>query len=127
MHTHTHTHTHTHAHTHTNMCMLTHTYVYMCLSSKVKVAQSCPALCDPMDCSPPGSSVHLISQARLLEWTAISFSRGSSRPRDQTQVCLPQWQVLYHLSHQGSPSKHLKSFRSELSYCAHQLTRLYNT
>ena len=43
-------------------------------------------LCDPMDCSPPGSSVHGILQARILEWVAISFSRGSSRPRDQTQV-----------------------------------------
>ena len=44
--------------------------------------QSCPALCDPMDCSPPGSSVHGISQARILEWVAISSSRGASSPRD---------------------------------------------
>ena len=44
----------------------------------VLVAQSCPTLCDPMDCSPPGSSVHGILQARILEWVAISFSRGSS-------------------------------------------------
>ena len=51
-----------------------------------EVAQSCPTLCDPMDCSPPGSSVHGILQARVLEWVAISFSRGSSRPRDQTWV-----------------------------------------
>ena len=43
-------------------------------------------LCDPMDCRPPGSSVHGISQARVLEWGAISFSSGSSQPRDQTQV-----------------------------------------
>ena len=43
-------------------------------------------LCDPVDCSPPGSSVHGILQARILEWAAISFSRGSSRPRDRTQV-----------------------------------------
>ena len=50
------------------------------------VIQSCPSLCDPMDCSPPGSSAHGISQARTLEWVAISFSRGSSPPRDQTQV-----------------------------------------
>ena len=51
---------------------------------KVKglVTPSCPTLCDPMDCSPPGSSVHGISQARVLEWVAISFSRGSSLPRD---------------------------------------------
>ena len=50
------------------------------------VAQSCPTLCDPMDCSLPGSSVHEIFQARGLEWVAISFSRGSSRPRDWTRV-----------------------------------------
>ena len=43
-------------------------------------------LCNPMDCSPPSSSVHGIFQARILEWVAISFSRGSSWPRDQTQV-----------------------------------------
>ena len=51
-----------------------------------KVAQSCPTLCDPMDCSLPGSSVPGILQARILEWVAISFSRGSSQPRVQTQV-----------------------------------------
>ena len=51
-----------------------------------EVAQSCPTLCDPMDCSPPGSSIHGIFRARVLEWVAISFSRGSSRPRDWTQV-----------------------------------------
>ena len=51
-----------------------------------EVAQSCPTLCDPMDCSLPGSSVPGILQARILEWVAISFSRGSSRPRDRTQV-----------------------------------------
>ena len=49
-------------------------------------AQLCPTLCDPMDGSPPGSSVLGISQARILEWVAISFSRGSSRPRDQTYI-----------------------------------------
>ena len=54
--------------------------------SESEVAQSCPTLCDPMDCSPPGSFVHGILQARILEWVAISFSRGSSQPRDQTRV-----------------------------------------
>ena len=47
-------------------------------SVKVSVLQLCPALCDPMDCSLPGSSVHGILQARILEWIAIPFSRGSS-------------------------------------------------
>ena len=52
----------------------------------VLVAQSCPTFCNPLDCSPPGSSVHGIHQARILEWIAIPFSRGSSRPRDWTQA-----------------------------------------
>ena len=51
-----------------------------------EVAQLCPTLSDPMDCSLPGSSVHGIFQARVLEWGAIAFSRGSSQPRDQTRV-----------------------------------------
>ena len=50
-----------------------------------EVTQSCPTLCDPMDCSLPGS-IHEIFQARILECVAISFSRGSSRPRDRTRV-----------------------------------------
>ena len=54
--------------------------------SESEVAQSCLTLCDPMDCSPPGSSIHGILQARILEWVAISFSRGSSQPRDWTQI-----------------------------------------
>ena len=48
--------------------------------------QSCLTLCDPVDCSPQGSSVQEILQARILEWIAISFFKGSSRPRDRTQV-----------------------------------------
>ena len=47
-----------------------------------QVAQSCPTLCDPMDCSLPGSSVHGIFQARVLKWVVISFSKGSSHPED---------------------------------------------
>ena len=53
---------------------------------KVLVAQLCPTLWDPVDYSPPGSSVHGILLARILEWVAISFFRGSSRPRGWTQV-----------------------------------------
>ena len=51
-----------------------------------KVAQSCPIPCDPIDCSTPGSSIHGIFQARILEWVAISFSRGSFQPRGWTQI-----------------------------------------
>ena len=50
------------------------------------LCQLCPTLCNSVDCSPPGSSVHGILQARVLEWVAIPFSKGSSRPRDQAQV-----------------------------------------
>ena len=51
-----------------------------------EVVQLCPTLCSPMDCSLPGSSLHGIFQARVLEWVAISFSRGPSRPTDRTLV-----------------------------------------
>ena len=51
-----------------------------------EIAQSCPILCDPIDCSLPGSSVHGIFQAIVLEWIAISFSRGSSQPRARARV-----------------------------------------
>ena len=54
--------------------------------SESEAAQSSPTLRDPMDCSPPGSSIHGIFQARGLEWGAIAFSRGSSGPRYRTQV-----------------------------------------
>ena len=59
-----------------------------------KTLQSCPTLRDPMDCSSAGSSVHGIPQARILEWAAISYSRGPSQTRDGTHVsCLLPWQV----------------------------------
>ena len=65
--------------------MYTHTHIYRSLITKL-----CPTHCNPMESSPPGSSVHGISQARILEWVAFSFSRGSSRPRDRTHVsCTP--------------------------------------
>ena len=62
-------------------------------------AQSCLTLCDPMDCGPPGSSVHGLFQARILAWVAISYSRGSSRPRGRTSSscvsCIGR-RILYH-------------------------------
>ena len=54
------------------------------LKTETEVAQSRPTLCEPMDCSLRGSSIHGISQARILEWVAISFSRESSQPRDRS-------------------------------------------
>ena len=56
------------------------------MNTSVLVAQSYLPICDPMDCSPPGSSVHGMLQARIQEWVAIPFSRGSSQPRDRSKV-----------------------------------------
>ena len=66
--------------------------------SESEVAQLCSTLCDPMDYSLSGSSIHGIFQARVLEWVAISFSRGSSRPRDRTQVSCIAGRRFYHLN-----------------------------
>ena len=77
-----------------NSQYLAYKCVYVCVS-----AQSCLTLCNPIDCSLPGSSVLGISQARILEWVALSFSRGSSQCRDQNRIscisCIGR-QVLYH-------------------------------
>ena len=70
-----------------------------CACMNAKSLQLCQTLCEPMDCSPPGSSVHVILQARTLEWVAMPSSRGSSRPRNRTCLsyvpCIGRW-VLYH-------------------------------
>ena len=60
------------------------------------VTQSCLTLCNPVDCSPPGSSIHGIFQAGILEQIPIFYSRGSSQPRDQTHVSCIGKQILYH-------------------------------
>ena len=79
--------------------------LYSCLGNPVDrgawwatvcaLLQSCPTLCDPMDCSPPRSSVHGILQARILEWVATSSPRGLSRPRESNPclLCLLHWQA----------------------------------
>ena len=71
-----------------------------------KLIQSCLTPCDPMDCSPPVSSVHGILQARILERVAMPSFKGSSQPKDHTCVsyvsCIGR-QVLYHWCHLGSP------------------------
>ena len=64
--------------------------------AKELLAQLYPTLCDPMDYSPPGFSVHRISQARILEWVAISFSRGPYPPRNQSQDSSTGRWILYH-------------------------------
>ena len=67
---------------------------------EVLIAQSCQTLRDPMDCSPLGSSAHGILQAKILEWGAISFSRGILQTQ-RSNSGLPHWKQI--LSHQGSP------------------------
>ena len=89
---------------------LSHLWLYLCVSLHLShttilsnlffllracvLRQSCPTLCDPVDCSPPGSSVRGILQARILQWVAMSSSRESSQPRDGTWIsCLWYWQI----------------------------------
>ena len=88
--------------------MVRHTYTNsleggVCVPTKS--LQLCPTLCDPMDCSPPDSSVHGILQARILEWVAMASSKGSSRPRDRNHVSnisyIGRWTILQ--CHLGSP------------------------
>ena len=83
---------------------------YVSEKVKVLVAQSCLTLWNSMDCSLPSSSVCGILQARIVEWVAIPFSRGSYWPRDQILHCS---QILYHLHHQGSP----QLYRHPLNPC----------
>ena len=80
---------------------------------KSEVAQLCLTLCNPKDCNLPGSSVHGIFQARILEWGAIAFSRRSSQPRDCRQT-------LYHLSHQGSPEQPRQHIKKQRHYFANK-------
>ena len=86
------------------VCVLSHVWLCVCLCVHACMhayAQSCLTLGGPMYCSLPGSSVHGIVQARILEWVAISYSRGSSRLRNWTRVscisCMGRL-ILYHLS-----------------------------
>ena len=73
------------------MCVCIRVCAFMC-------SRLCLTLCSPVDCSSPGSSAHGIFQARILEWVAISSSRGSSWPRDRTLVSWIGRQILYHLA-----------------------------
>ena len=83
----------------TRLSAWAHTHPVCCWGLVVK---SCQLFCDAMDCSPPGSSFHGISQARILEWVAVSFSRGF--PTQGLNLGIPYWQLdSLSLSHQGSP------------------------
>jgi len=70
----------------------------MGVESESEVTQLCLTLCDPTDCRLPGFSIYGIFQARVLEWVAISFSRGFSLHRDQTQVSHIEGRCFFHLS-----------------------------
>ena len=72
------------------------TYWNILMAHACSVSQSCLALCDPMDDSPPGFSAHGVFQTRILEWVAIFYSRGSSRPRDWTRISCNSRRILYH-------------------------------
>ena len=72
-------------------------------SQKVLVAQSCLTLCNLTGCNPPGFSFYGILQGRILQWVAIPFSRGSSRPKDQSQVSCITGRFFYSLSNQRRP------------------------
>ena len=84
------------------------------------VTQSCPTLCNPVDCSPPASSVHGVLQARILEWVSISSSRGSSWLRDQTLVscvsCIGRQIFFPPLSHPGSPLPWLNGDNNQTNF-----------
>ena len=86
-----------------SVCIFICMYIYMYIYSvvKISVTQSCPTLCNTMDYSPPGSSVHGILQARILEWVAILFSRKCSQLRESNLDLQHCMQILHHLSHQG--------------------------
>ena len=90
------------------------------IKSESEVAPSCLTLCDPVDCSPPGSSIHGILQTRTLEWVASSFSRGSSQPRDRTWVSCIAGKCF---NHQGSSTGHQKG----PSFSPHHLTICHTT
>ena len=83
--------------------LCSHMCMWLCVWARMH-AQSCPALCDPMDFSWPRSSVHGISQARILEWVANSFSRGSCWSRDWTYISCIGRRILYHWATWEAPS-----------------------
>ena len=84
----------------TALVFLHSSYHFLC--AHAKLLRSCWTHCNPIVCSPPGSSVYGILQARILGWVAMVSSRGSSQPRDQTYIsyisCIGRW-VLYHQCH----------------------------
>ena len=121
--------------THVGICMYDYIYslkiknsfsknlTFAMPAAAAKLLQLCLTLCDPKDYSLPGSSVYGIFQAKVLEWVAISFSRGSSRPGDWTQVshivgrCFTLW-----ATREAHRSKHNKQWKPPLTPSSHDFT-----
>ena len=99
----------------------------LCCAVLCLVAQSCLTLWDPMDCSPPSPSVHEILQATILEWVAISSSRGSSQPRDQVCIfCIDR--ILYHCITWEAQGGILLNYKKESAICSNMVEpRDYHT
>ena len=107
--------------------MVYHRIVNMLYSCGCVVATSCLTFCDTMDCSPPGSSVRGVLLERILEWVAISFSRGSSRTKDRTRVsCIGRWILTLLVIHSVYNSFHLLTPDSTPSL-SHFLSHLATT
>ena len=90
----------------------------ICLEQASKL--SCSAMfdfCDPLNCSPPGSSVHGIFQARILEWVAISFPKGSSQTRDQTHISCVSCIADRFFTHWAIGEAHVQRCLPKLSNC----------
>ena len=106
-------------------CSVNQHFIPFCAS----VTQLCPTLCNPRDCNPPASSVHGILQARILEWVAVPFSKGSPNPGIEpgSQLCLHCRQILYGLSHQRSPIKPVRGLHSSLGWSVWKLRALSST
>ena len=88
--------------------------VWPCAMLCAMLLQLCLTLCDPLACSLPGSSVHGISQARILEWVAISFSRRSSQPRGWIQVSCIGRQIHYHWATKEAHTEKIPSYKCKL-------------
>ena len=85
-------------------CLFTFLDIYHSPLCCFLVTKSCLSFCHPTDCSPPVFSFQETSQARILEWVAISFSRATSQPRDRTQVsCIGRW-IFYHWATREAPT-----------------------
>ena len=114
-----------------SMCVCARACMYVCMCVCVCVRWFVPHwvwfFCDPMDCSPPGSSVHRISQARILEWVAISSSSGSSQPRGWTCISCAGRRALHHWAiRSGIKGQGLEGTEQEDSYKVQSLSLAFS-